>query len=150
MHQEHVVPHIGFTGQSFFFRDDEICNATVEPPEYNYTLEMELAIDRLANLDDSKKMLIERFDDKLILSQFNNRINRALFDISLATAGDSMLNTIPSVVNNVAVYESVLLVWKEKLIYDRIRPPSIIHELLGDQVKFKFCNCVTCVIFGTN
>ena len=63
--QVHVTPHIGFTGRSIFFTDEEICEQSIPAPKYNLHHEMNLLIERMANLDDTKKMEIELFDSKL-------------------------------------------------------------------------------------
>ena len=63
-YQEHVTAHIGFTGKSWLFTDDEICDFVVDEPNYDYVEEIELLFNRMNNLTDEKKMLIEYFDFK--------------------------------------------------------------------------------------
>ena len=132
--QEHVVPHIGFTGKSIFLGDDEICSRKASKPEYDYDLEMQLALDRLANLNDTSKMEIEFFDSKLtsivpLLVQFYARQGKSLDSFEFITI-DSIIISV--------LYEAVMVVWKEKVNFDAVRPPSIIHEELDGEV----CNSV--------
>ena len=136
-HQEHVTPHIGYTGQSFVFSNDEFCQRSKDfqddpnnDPNYDYDIEMNLAIERSANLTDLKKFFIEIFDDKNVLNSI-----RRTYSESLNLTGDNIGFASVLLVNHLSLYESVLAVWKEKVDYDRVRPPSIIHAKMGDQVK---------------
>ena len=62
--QEHVVPHIGFTGRAMYLSPEYFCSLSVEDPQYDYQEESELLFDRLAALNDTLKGEIELFDDK--------------------------------------------------------------------------------------
>ena len=62
--QNHVTSHIGETGKSFFFTNEDVCARRLEDPDYDYSLEAELAITRLANLTPEQKAEIEFFDNK--------------------------------------------------------------------------------------
>ena len=44
----------------------------------------------------------------------------------------------PNFILNNLLYEATIVVWKEKIRHDRIRPPSIIHYLLDGQVLYLF------------
>ena len=134
-YQEHVVPHIGYTGRSFMFSNEEICERSREFKknvilDYDYDNEISLLLERLVNLTDSAKMEIELFDIKLNLGiiliryQLTNGIG--------STTLEFWKNIL---VYQLTTYESTLAVWKEKVDYDRVRPTSIIHELLKDEVR---------------
>ena len=130
-YQEHVCPHIGFTGKSFVYSNNEFCNELkTDKPDYDYDVEIELLFERLANLDDVIKMEIELWDDK-------TNLNFVLFYIQRARGVfvDSFEYLKSNLMEILNIYETVLISWKEKMNYDRIRPTSIVHELLGDTVK---------------
>ena len=132
-YQEHVVPHIGFTGKSFFFSDEFFCSHTSDDPNYDYDVEMDLAIQRTRDLNDVTKMEIEFFDDKLsslfpLQSQFYAKQGKTDLDDWDVISSD--------VIIVVLAYEAAMLVWKEKLNWDRVRPPSIIHDQMSGQVKY--------------
>ena len=66
-----MVPHIGQTAAlRLISRNDLINNRIAPDPEYNYTFESNLVIDRLAQtaVSDERKMLVEFFDAKKIVS----------------------------------------------------------------------------------
>ena len=66
-----MVPHIGYTAAlRLISRDELIYNRTAPDPEYNYSLESDLVIDRLAQtaISDERKMLVEFFDAKKTVS----------------------------------------------------------------------------------
>ena len=125
--QEHSVPHIGYTALSFFYSNDEICQRSIYEPNYDYKLEIELTLNRLANLTDFEKMEIEYFDAKFgsILPLFLDVYGKQ------GISFDSWEFQVPFLATLVASYEATIAVWKEKVDYDKIRPPSIIHYLLN-------------------
>ena len=69
--QYHVTPHIGQTAKSVFLGDERVCALEVsteeDPSLYDYKEEMELVLERSANLatSDVQKMEVELFDGKL-------------------------------------------------------------------------------------
>ena len=131
-YQEHVTPHIGYTGKSYFLSDEDICNYTSYDPHYDYNIEMYEAIDTLANLtNDSMKIEIEMFDDKTHLDYFLTQ-----YLSGIGSNGGSMKSIVAKAIENAILYEAGIVVWKEKVNFDRVRPPSIIHALLDGQVEY--------------
>jgi hypothetical protein len=128
--QEHVVPHIGYTGKSMFYSDEFICSQTAPPPDYDYEEEVSKLLARMASLTDLQKMSIEWFDNKIqsvspAFGQFTSALGltRNMWDtiwIDIAVCD--------------VVYEATLVVWKEKVRYDRVRPPSIAHKLFEGEM----------------
>ena len=133
-HQEHVTPHIGYTGKSLFFGDDYLCSKRASNPHYNYNKEMELALSRTANLTDTTKMEVESFDDKVaslfpLQGQYFERAQ------GLTDLDDWDLISV-DVIIIALTYEATLLAWKEKAYWDAVRPPSIIHDQMAGEVKY--------------
>lgn len=126
-HQEHVVPHVGYTGRSLHFGDNEFCAKKLNKPRYDYRREINALFRRTTKLNELKKAEIVAFDskvDSLIPLQLQYYVRRGFkldsFDIIAQDLG---------VIS--ATYEAVLVVWKEKVRHDLVRPPSIIRALLG-------------------
>ena len=120
-----------FTGRSMFLGDDDICSRESENPKYDFDLEMELALNRSAYLTDYQKMEIEFFDSKVasllpLSVQFLTKQGISI---------DSLDGILWATYLQVVGMESILVVWKEKINWDRVRPPSIIHsELEGELI----------------
>ena len=66
-HYDHVVPHIGDKAKLKVLTRHEFNSRTAPDPQYDYDAEADLVIKRLADLavNDTQKMLVEFFDDKL-------------------------------------------------------------------------------------
>lgn len=121
-YQEHVVPHIGQFGRSFFVDDESFCSWTAPDPKYNFRRELDDLIARSAAMaeDDVVKAKVQIFDNKvsslLALQVF------LLF--AKGVQGDSWEFIEADLVGSMSLYESGLLVWKEKISHDKIRPPT--------------------------
>eukprot|EP00656_Telonema_subtile_P055115 TRINITY_DN843_c0_g1_i2.p1 TRINITY_DN843_c0_g1~~TRINITY_DN843_c0_g1_i2.p1 ORF type:complete len:575 (+),score=126.58 TRINITY_DN843_c0_g1_i2:149-1873(+) len=133
-HQEHVVPHIGETGRGIFMSDSEHCALTADDPNYDYDVENQLVLDRGAALTDVQKAKIELFDGKVtsivpLLAQYYARLSGPnVIDRFEFIKPDSVIISV--------LYEAVMVVWREKIRHDRVRPPSRIHEdLQGTNVN---------------
>ena len=59
--QEHVTPHLGFTARNFYLDNEFVCNKQSSDPKYNFEQEINYLLERMANLNDYKKGLIELF-----------------------------------------------------------------------------------------
>ena len=141
-YQEFVTPHIGYTGKSFVYTNEEFCQRSKQFKKtiqrlnddiYDYDYEIELLFDRLSNLNDTSKMEIEFFDLKfnlgLFLAQYRDAITPGIDETNFEYHRSNMAY-------NLIVYETIIAAWKEKVDFDRVRPPSIIHELLEDEVCY--------------
>lgn len=122
--QQHVVPQIAVAGKSIYLTDDAICNMEAPDPNYDYDDEIQLAIDRLANITDRQKMLVEFFDRK----SFSIGLLLGFFFVFRGISLDDFRFIRAQLSFNLAIYEGTLVVWKEKIRYDRVRPPSIVRE----------------------
>lgn len=131
-YQEHVTPHIGQTARSIFFTNEELCAKTAANPHYDLDHEMELTFARLAALNDDKKMEIELWDSKLtsflpLAAQWYLRSSPPG-----ATLDDWGFIEIDSVIIS-GMYETVHTVWKEKIVFDLVRPPSYAQGEYADE-----------------
>eukprot|EP01025_Chloroclados_australasicus_P067016 TRINITY_DN925_c0_g2_i1.p1 TRINITY_DN925_c0_g2~~TRINITY_DN925_c0_g2_i1.p1 ORF type:complete len:552 (-),score=70.24 TRINITY_DN925_c0_g2_i1:600-2255(-) len=82
-----------------------------------------------SGLTDIQKMLIYQFDSKLrILALLAFNFARA------QTVKDNNRQLLTQVGVEIALYDSTILAWKEKLLHDAVRPPSIIAHLYGDEL----------------
>lgn len=126
VYQDHAVPHAGIAGRSYFLGDKRLCALTAPDPNYDYPAEMVAAARRVAALDERGAARVRLFDAKHVSI------------IPLARAAwrrggrmaDSFEGLIAEAILAAALYEGVILVWKEKVRHDAVRPPSAIRNLL--------------------
>jgi len=129
--QEFVVPFIGFTGIKYGMTAEHYESFTVRPPlidDYEEEVIDVLNRTRIMATSDEQKVKIELFDSKFtsllpMQIQWSVRNGQSLFDFWYNDA--VLLN---------AMYMANVLVWKEKARYNRARPTTVIHELLGDEL----------------
>lgn len=126
-HQKHVVPHVGFTGRSIMFREEEVCARKVPSPRYDYNLEIKKLLRRSRNLTPKRKAEIVLFDIKPLsivplVSKFFTTSGRTRDDFDVRTQTTAF---------HLAIYESILASWKEKIRHDLVRPPSMLKNKLG-------------------
>ena len=132
-YHEHSVPHAGYTAKSFLFDNDEFCERSSNfqknfgPDDYDYEIEMELAINKLRDLTEIQKMEIEYFDNKLtsLVPFFNQIVTR------IGILADSFESVASGLMEFLSFYEATIAVWKEKVDFDRIRPNTAIQNLLS-------------------
>lgn len=144
--QEHVTPHIGMNA---IFRNLPEVDRTVrtlrQPPPYSSDLatEADAVIEIMRDLDDEKKLQVEVFDNKsTVLQGVLNSWVRYLADIDfedeeLGTVGYSVSweRVIHFIVGYTAgEYDSVVIAWKEKRKWDRVRPTTIIKARGEDEI----------------
>jgi len=130
-HQEHVVPHIGETARSIFLGNEDICKRHLDDPNYDLPLESDLVLQRTRDLTEMQKVEIEYFDNKLaslfpLLVQQYVRMNVHL---------DSFEFIVADAANLHALREATIVVWKQKVSHDLVRPTTYIrHEMKGEEV----------------
>ena len=81
-----------------------------------------------ANLNDEKKLKSEFFEDKArsILGSIYYTVKRRNLGI------DEFVNM--ELMSNMAIFDTMIIVWKEKRRWDAVRPFSAIRYLYQDQV----------------
>jgi hypothetical protein len=141
-YQEHVTPHIGTTAVFRYLPESERTTRYAPDPAYtpNRRKEMRRVVDRMALLDDVKKMQVEAFDNKVLIANavFGAFVGKVLTDgyqdTELGQSG--LILSYERLVHFVAgylaaEYDSVIIAWKEKIRYDLIRPTSTIKRWKG-------------------
>ena len=130
-HQEHVVPHVGETARSIFLGDDDICARNLQDPDYDLDLESELVLKRARELTELQKVEIEYFDNKLA-SLFPLLVQQY---VRMGYNLDSFEFIVADTVNLHALREATIVVWRQKVQHDLVRPTSYIHgSMAGEEV----------------
>ncbi|CAN0217950.1 unnamed protein product, partial [Scytosiphon promiscuus] len=139
--QEHVTAHIGSTGRFFGFSskedEDDFASRTLDKPAYrkkSYRRGVRAVLEQSTLTADSpyRQFALSFFDNK-----FNSlvplKIAYFLRDTTMDeyTATDFYQVTLEV---QLAVYNGVLMAWKEKIRHDRPRPPSVVKHVLGDDL----------------
>ena len=137
--QEFVTPHIGQKARYRFLPESDRVNRVVRKPNYsqNRDQEMEEVINQMALLDDYTKVEIEAFDDKLYTTAQIARafVNKVLVDgyvdtelgqEGLILSFERFLHFLVGITG--AELDSIIVVWKEKVRYDLVRPTTVIKE----------------------
>lgn len=127
--QEHVTPFAGFTGRLYGVSDEEYESFSIENPSYDYCEEAEMVLSETRDMstDERKKIEIELFDSKftsLLPMQIDWAIKNGFssFDFWFY---DMILIT--------AMYDATLLVWREKVSHNAVRPTTVVHTLKGEE-----------------
>jgi len=128
-HQEHVVPHIGDTARSIFLTDEEICDRDLEDPEYDLNLESNLVLQRTRDLTEFQKVEIEYFDNKLA-SLFPLLVQQY---VRMGYNLDSFEFIVADAANLHALREATIVIWRQKVKHDLVRPTSYIHSRMVGQ-----------------
>eukprot|EP00903_Cladosiphon_okamuranus_P012371 g11596.t1 len=136
--QEHVTPHIGITARFFGFNtlEEEEAWGSREldkPPYRNRHHEVAsevLEASKIAVDDPQKQFAISFFDNK-----FNSLVPLKVTYFLRRSDTLSLLDFINiTVKSQLALYNAVLLAWREKVRHDAPRPPSVIRKELGDDM----------------
>jgi hypothetical protein len=127
--QEHVTPFAGFTGRLYGMTSSEYESFSVSEPRYDYCEEANFVLSETNTMstDDRTKAEIEFFDSKFtsllpmqidwaIKNQFSS-FDFWFYDMALVTA----------------MYDATMLVWREKVAYDAVRPTTVVHALKGEE-----------------
>ncbi len=127
--QEHVTPFVGYTGRLYGLNSSEYENFSVPAPKYDYCEEATLLLSRTKEMasDDKKKASIEFFDSKFtsilplqIGWSVMNRLSLFDFwyyDVAIVTA----------------MYDATMLVWREKVAFNAVRPTTVVAALRGEE-----------------
>eukprot|EP01084_Bolivina_argentea_P246818 412988_1 len=117
-----VTPHIGKTAVTKAILRQQLKNKCISKPNYDYVFEKQLVINRLADLaiNDTKKMLVEFFDNKLNVALAMLKTMDEILQWSLEERIHWMVGYTAT------EYDAVIQAWKSKIKYDLIRPTSLI------------------------
>ena len=93
----------------------------------------------MATLNDTKKIQVEVFDDKLfvdfaLLGAFVAKLSQANFDDGDFDHGSDIFVTPERVIHismtlTATIHDAITIAWKEKVKYDLVRPTTIIKKL---------------------
>jgi len=127
--QEHVTPFAGFTGRLYGMTVSEYESFTIPKPNYDYCKEADFVLSetRRMSTDDMKKVELEVYDSKftsLLPMEINWAIENGVSSFEF-WFNDMTLVT--------AMYDATLLVWREKVAHNAVRPTTVVHALKGDE-----------------
>ena len=147
--QEFVTPHIGQKAEFRYLPESERETRVIRKPNYSKKRDMEAreVIHQMALLNDTSKVEIEAFDDKLyiattIIGTFVNKILGAgqagFVDTQLGQEG--YLLSLERVLHfsqglTATEYDSIIIAWKEKVRYSLVRPTTVIKELGEERIS---------------
>ena len=137
--QQHVVPHIGQLAKFRGLPENDRTTRVASNPSYSGNRKDEAAevIALMAQLDDTKKMQVEVFDDKLLVAlqviasfvgktALSNYQDNDLGKPGVVLSYERLVHFIMT--HDIAEYDAVVIAWKEKVNYDLVRPTSIIKD----------------------
>eukprot|EP00903_Cladosiphon_okamuranus_P012376 g11599.t1 len=136
--QEHVTPHIGITARFFGFNStaDEKAwglRQLEEPPYMNRHEEVArevLEASKIAADDLQKQFAISFFDNK-----FNSLVPLKITYFLRRLDSLSMLDFLNiTIKSQLAMYNAVVLAWREKVRHDAPRPSSVIRKEIGAEI----------------
>jgi len=128
--QEHVSPHIGTKAIPRVLSPQDVQQRQASPPSYDYESELQDLFDRVVELTDEQKMLIEFGDDKIAVAKF--LVVGILQNFGLVSLGG--LLTYEQIIWYLVGYtatevDSVITVWNEKVRHNLIRPTTVAQRL---------------------
>lgn len=125
-----TVPQIGPFGVMGSMSRDEMIQLTAPEPKYNYTREVQLLLERMSELTPSKLDEIAFFDRKsYVVIELMMGLTR-LGDVK-PVSYEKMMWFLLGV--STATYDSIIVVWKEKIRYNLIRPTTYIQKYMPNE-----------------
>lgn len=129
--QQFVTPQLGETAAFSF----DSVRDFVAPPPVNSNADNKVAYKRQADevlaasasLDDQRKMLAELFDHK-----FRSLAASSVFAAEQAGLSLDDFVAYDFLVNG-AAFDGAIVAWKNKAMYDSVRPFSAVHHIYGDR-----------------
>ena len=123
--QEHVVPHIGILAKNSILSRADFESRNITAPLYDYNNEALLVSKRMSKLTDTKKILIEFFDNKILVAL-------ALIG-TIAMQGVSFEQILHySLGLTSGDYDATLLAWRAKVKTDLVRPTTWIQDQMSN------------------
>lgn len=127
--QEHVTPHIGFTGRLLGLTEEDYESFSSPLPNYDWCEEADFVVERTRDMatSDTQKMEVEFFDNKffsLVPLQVGWQLQKgqSLFEFWFFFMA-----------LDVAMYDATLLVWRDKVLFDLVRPTTVVHNAKADE-----------------
>jgi len=144
-HQQHVTPQIGIKAKFRYLPESEREEMVAPVPDYNLDREKEAkkVLKRIRNINDTHKVEIEQFDDKLLV--VGALINSFVAKTVLDNYDDTILKVPGTILSlerfvhfiqalTAADHDAVVIAWKEKVHHDMIRPTTVINTWGDEEV----------------
>eukprot|EP00545_Synedropsis_sp_CCMP1620_P002929 CAMPEP_0119010050 /NCGR_PEP_ID=MMETSP1176-20130426/4758_1 /TAXON_ID=265551 /ORGANISM="Synedropsis recta cf, Strain CCMP1620" /LENGTH=514 /DNA_ID=CAMNT_0006962645 /DNA_START=57 /DNA_END=1601 /DNA_ORIENTATION=- len=127
--QEHVTAHIGTRAVPVILDAEEVAARVIPDPAYDYAQETRDAIDRVANLDAFQRSMVKFMDNKINIAGGMITMLRAKYNLSLEAQVFYHYGYTSTEL------DVVILSWKEKIRWNRVRPTSLVQALGDEQVE---------------
>jgi hypothetical protein len=126
--QEHVMPHIGFTGRLYGIEPADYMAKEAPVPNYNFCEETDFVLDNTNTLatSDEQKIQVEFFDSKftsLLPTQIGWSLRSGFSEFEFWYYDMALV---------IGMYDATMLVWREKVKFNTVRPPTVVEELKGE------------------
>lgn len=144
----HVTPHIGLKGKLRFLPESDRTTRRAKDPKYSADRkkESEAVIETMRGLNDKKKVEIETFDNKLyttnlVLAAFLPKCAMQFHDWTALRSADPRIHCsyermVHFVINTLnSEYDSAIMVWKEKVRFNLVRPTSVIKRWADKKIN---------------
>jgi len=132
--QEHVTPFCGFTGRLFGLSAEEYEAFNTRKPRHDYCFESDFVLERTSALatSDKQKMEVELFDSKftsLLPLQIQWSIKSGLNEFEFWHYDMTLV---------IAMYDALMLVWRDKVLFNRIRPTTVVHRVKREKATVTY------------
>jgi hypothetical protein len=115
--------------------DDEDYKAFSSPdPQYDYVLGAEYVLSQTNTMatSDEQKMAVEFFDSKftsLLPLQIGWSLRSGMTEFEFWHYDMTLVN---------GMYDATMLVWRDKVLWDRVRPTTVVHGIKGQEETMTF------------
>jgi hypothetical protein len=132
--QQHVTPYCGFTGRLLGMDDEDYKAFSSPDPQYDYVLGAEYVLSQTNTMatSDEQKMAVEFFDSKftsLLPLQIGWSLRSGLTEFEFWHYDMTLVNVM---------YDATMLVWRDKVLWDRVRPTTVVHGIKGQEETMTF------------
>ncbi|CAM9200218.1 unnamed protein product, partial [Laminaria digitata] len=136
--QEHVTPHIGVTARFFGFNsegdEEAFASRQLSQPEYRSRYK-EVAQEALAESTITADNMFKQHAIAFFDNKFGSLVPlKALFFIQNSDTFSNLEFYRVTVAVQLAIYNGVVLAWREKIRHDLPRPPTIVRDTFGNSL----------------
>lgn len=123
--QEHVTPFIGFTGRLMGLTESQYTSFSSPIPRYNFCKEADFVLKNTFKLatSDLQKMQVELFDNK-----FTSLLPLQI-DWSIKSGFSELDFWFYDMALTVAMYDATMLVWRDKVLFNVVRPTTVVQNV---------------------
>ena len=146
MLQQHIVPHIGETAAFRYLPESDRTNRVAAPPPYSNNLQREAmaVVQRMSNLNETKKIQVEQFDSKVLIltaicDAFVNKVMEGCDELDFPPPVEQEILSVERYAHFLQTimaveYDSLIILIKEKIRYDLVRPTTVIQAMGNRQI----------------